>query len=365
MFSDFFNKKKVLITGNTGFKGSWLSMWLIRLGAKVYGLSKDIPTQPSMYEELLLDKNISHVMDDIRDLDALCALVSDIKPDIVFHLAAQPIVSLSYQNPIETLSSNIMGTAHVLEALRLVSHPCNAVIITSDKCYENLEWVWGYRETDQLGGKDIYSASKGAAELIFKSYWNSFLKQSNIKITSARAGNVIGGGDWARDRIVPDCMRAWSSGSAVEIRNPNATRPWQHVLEPISGYLALAKALEEHPEKINGESFNFGPQSEQSYAVIQILSDMSQYWNFDSPLNSYKYPNSSPFFESGLLRLNCDKALSILKWAPTFDYGEMIRSVSDWYYAFYNSDNDMYEYTMNQIAFYEFKAAEKGLAWTK
>lgn len=365
MFSDYFNGKKVLVTGNTGFKGSWLTAWLLKLGASVYGVSKDVPTQPSMFEELNLSERVSHTMLDVRNLEKLCRLIAEIKPDIVFHLAAQPIVSLSYIEPVETFSSNIMGTTHVLESLRLSGHPCNAVIITSDKCYDNVEWMWGYRETDHLGGKDVYSASKGAAELIFKSYFHSFFKESPVKIASARAGNVIGGGDWARDRIVPDCMRAWSRKQPVEIRNPNATRPWQHVLEPLSGYLALAQALEERPEAIQGESFNFGPRSEYNHSVIQILGDMSKYWEFKTPADSFNVTGVTTFAESGLLKLNCDKALHSLKWVPTFEYKQMIETVSSWYFSFYKKDSNMYDFTIAQIELFEAVAQQKGLSWTK
>lgn len=365
MFSDYFNGKKVLVTGNTGFKGGWLSTWLLKLGANVYGISKDVPTEPAMFEELQLSGRVSHTMLDVRSLERLCGLIAEIKPDIVFHLAAQPIVSLSYLEPVETFSSNIMGTTHILEALRLSCHPCNAVIITSDKCYDNVEWVWGYRETDHLGGKDVYSASKGAAELVFKSYFHSFFNNSPVKIASARAGNVIGGGDWARDRIVPDCMRAWSRKQPVEIRNPNATRPWQHVLEPLSGYLALAQALAERPEAIQGESFNFGPRSEYNHSVVQILSDMSRYWEFKSPADAFNVTGVTTFAESGLLKLNCDKALHNLKWVPTFEYDQMIETVSSWYFSFYQNNINMYEFTIAQIEQYEAEAQRKGLAWTK
>ena len=365
MFSDYFNDKKILVSGNTGFKGSWLTVWLLKLGARVYGVSRDVPTQPAMFEELHLSERVAHTTLDIRDLEGVCGLVADIKPDIVFHLAAQPIVSLSYLEPVETLSSNIMGTTHILEALRRSGHQCSAVIITSDKCYDNVEWVWGYRETDNLGGKDIYSASKGAAELVIKSYFHSFFQNSPVKLTSARAGNVIGGGDWALDRIVPDCMRAWSSKQPVEIRNPNATRPWQHVLEPLSGYLVLAKVLAERPDAAHGESFNFGPRSEYNFSVVQILSDMSRHWEFMCPADSFKTTGITTFAESGLLKLNCDKALHALKWMPTFEYDQMIEAVSSWYYKYYKEDEDMYEYTITQIDQYEAEAQRKGLSWTK
>ena len=361
MFSDIFAGKKVLITGNTGFKGSWLTIWLLKLGANIYGISKDVPTQPSMFEELALANKIMHYEQDIRELEKLYILVAEIKPDFVFHLAAQPIVSLSYRDPIETLSSNVMGTAHVLEALRRLTHPCCAVIITSDKCYDNIEWVWGYRESDRLGGKDIYSGSKGAAELVFKSYFHSFFADSGIKVASARAGNVIGGGDWANDRIVPDCIRAWSLGQPVEVRSPNATRPWQHVLEPLSGYLTLAQGLFQNQKKVNGESFNFGPKSEQDHTVARIIEDISSYWKFQNPKDAYQVTEEVIFAESNLLKLNCDKAFQYINWLPTLEYKQMIELVSTWYYKYYKKIETMYELTLSQISLYEAEAARKGL----
>jgi len=364
MFADIFAGKKVLVTGNTGFKGSWLTIWLLKLGAHVYGLSKDIPTEPSMFKELHLGEKIEYFEQDIRDVEKVIEIIGDIKPDFIFHLAAQPIVSISYKNPIETISSNIIGTANILEGLRLSNHNCVAIIITSDKCYDNVEWVWGYRETDRLGGKDIYSGSKAAAELVIRSYYQSFFRDSNIRLASVRAGNVIGGGDWAVDRIVPDCMRAWSNGKAVEIRSPYATRPWQHVLEPLSGYLKLAHKLM-GDKKLDGESFNFGPQAENNFTVRQIIEDMSKFWGFEDKSKSYIMAKESSFLEAGLLKLNCDKALYHLEWLPTLGYSEMIEYVSVWYYKYYRKDEDMYGFTLSQIGDYEKKAKGKGLGWTQ
>ena len=311
MFNNVYKGKKVLVTGHTGFKGSWLTTWLLKLGANVVGISKEVPTSPSMFEALELEKNIKHYNEDIINLDAIVKIIREEKPDILFHLAAQAIVSVSYSDPIETISSNVMGTANVLEALKEINEPCTAIIITSDKCYDNVEQVWGYKETDLMGGKDIYSGSKGAAELIIKSYYHSFFKNksSNVKLAIGRAGNVIGGGDWAQDRIVVDCVRAWSEGKSVEIRSPEATRPWQHVLEPLSGYLNLGAVLY-MSNKLDGEAFNFGPRAEQNRTVLELLTELSKDWDI---AQAYHVTDNIPFHEAGLLKLICDKSLFYLK----------------------------------------------------
>ena len=281
IFNDVFRSKKVLITGNTGFKGSWLSVWLNSLGAQVYGISKDIPTKPSMFSELGLKKIVTHYEEDVANYNSIKKIIEKVKPDFLFHMAAQAIVATSYNDPLDTIRTNVMGTANVLEALKEINLKCTAIIITSDKCYDNVEWVWGYKESDALGGQDIYSGSKGAAELIFKSYFHSFFKNienCNVRLASVRAGNVIGGGDWADYRIVPDCIKAWIKGESVEIRSPKATRPWQHVLEPLSGYLTIAKKLCEDIN-FNGESFNFGPKAEYNKTVMELINDLSKNWN--------------------------------------------------------------------------------------
>lgn len=362
----FFKNKKVLITGHTGFKGTWMSTWLLEMGAEVHGISKDIPTSPSMFDELGLAAKMSHTIGDVRDLELVIDLVNRIQPDYLFHLAAQPIVSLSYLNPIETITSNVLGTANILEALRITNHDCVALIITSDKCYDNVEWVWGYKETDQIGGKDIYSGSKGGAELIFKAYYHSFFSKdiSNIRIASARAGNVIGGGDWAKDRVIPDCMRAWACDIAVEIRCPTATRPWQHVLEPISGYLNLAAELKQRAE-LNGESFNFGPNSNDNYSVEKLIRDLSRTWEISESDNLVNITGSLQFHEASLLKLNCDKALHHLKWNANLVYDELLEYTGLWYYNFYKNNADMYEFTRSQISDFIKIAKRKGLNWTK
>jgi len=366
MFDNIYKNKKVLITGNTGFKGSWLTLWLLKLGAKVYGLSKDIPTTPSLFEELKLNTSITHFESDVRNIGSVKKIVGDIEPDFVFHLAAQALVSLSYSNPIETITTNTIGVTNILETLRTMDQPCIGIVITSDKCYDNVEWIWGYKETDILGGKDIYSGSKGAAELVFKSYYHSFFNKddSQVKIATARAGNVIGGGDWAMDRIVPDCMRAWSENRTVEIRSPNSTRPWQHVLEPLSGYLTLGQLISKRDD-LSGESFNFGPLSQYSHTVVRLLEDLSKYWNRKKTSESYQIEDTIKFHEAGLLKLNCDKSLNALKWLPTLDYEKLIEFTGSWYYKYYNNRDDMLRFTLAQIEKYESIASEKEIEWAR
>jgi CDP-glucose 4,6-dehydratase len=366
MFGNVYRGKKVLVTGHTGFKGTWLTMWLLKLGAKVAGFSDQIPTQPSVFAEVGLDTKIQHHIGDIRDLDALKQVIDDFSPDFIFHLAAQAIVSVSYADPVGTMTTNIIGTVNVLEAVRQIGRACTVVLITSDKCYENVEWEWGYRETDHVGGRDIYSGSKGAAEVVIHSYYHSYFSSpdSPIALATGRAGNVIGGGDWAKDRIVVDCMRSWSEGRPVEIRSPSATRPWQHVLEPLSGYLTLGAAVHTNP-RLRGESFNFGPRAEQNRTVIELLGDLSRYWNFESTSDAYQVTGSIPFHEAGLLKLNCDKALFHLRWEANLAYNECVRFVSEWYYKYYRESADMYELTQAQIQEYETIAVERGLVWTK
>ena len=358
-FNNIYNGKKVLITGNTGFKGSWLSVWLEMLGAEVYGYSLNIPTNPSMFEILDLETRIRHQWGDIRNKEVLSAYIRQIKPDFIFHLAAQAIVSESFKNPFETVTTNVVGTASVLEAMLDITWDCTCVLITSDKAYDNVEWVWGYRENDRLGGKDIYSGSKGAAELIIKSYRHSFLNtMPHLKLGIARAGNVIGGGDWAPDRIVVDCIKALAGKKIVEIRCPNATRPWQHVLEPLSGYLTLGQYLHEGLVE-NGEAFNFGPHAGQTKTVLELTCDLLNLWGLDTG-NYIKISDESPFNESTLLKLNCDKALSLLHWHSTLNYNQCIKMIIDWYRAYYeNGAVNMYQLTVNQISEYVSEAASQ------
>ncbi len=363
-FGNVYRGKRVLVTGNTGFKGSWLSLWLLELGAEVHGLANGVPSETCMFNQLELESHIQHHWADVRDLNAVQAVVREVCPDFVFHLAAQALVSVSYDSPLDTLSTNVMGTANVLEALRLENPSCTAVIITSDKCYDNVEWVWGYKETDAVGGKDIYSGSKGAAELVFKSYFHSFFKKpgNNVRICTARAGNVIGGGDWAQDRIIPDCIRSWSKSKPVEIRSPKATRPWQHVLEPLSGYLALGQQLSLDVQ-FHGQSFNFGPQAENNHTVVDLLSDVGAIFGLPQGVEPYTITDSIPFHEAGLLKLNCDKALFHLKWLPTLQYAELVEFTAQWYKHGHENDVDLFEFTLSQLEAYQGLAKERKRNW--
>lgn len=347
-FENTFKDKVVLITGHTGFKGAWLTLWLINLGAKVIGVSNSITSNPSHFEAAKLDKKITDYRVDIRNKIELTNIIKNEQPDFVFHLAAQAIVKRSYLDPIETWETNVIGTLNVLESLRQIKKKCIAIIITSDKCYDNVEWVWGYRETDAMGGPDPYSASKGAAELAIKSHIKSYFNNhdNNILIASARAGNVIGGGDWSLDRIIPDCVRAWSEAQEVELRNPNATRPWQHVLEPLCGYLTLAAAMSKNP-KFHGESFNFGPSIQNNHSVQDLVIQMSKFWDkvkWKDVSNEYVGP-----YESTLLKLNCDKALFYLGWQAVLGFEETVELTATWYNLYYKNPNSILDVSINQI----------------
>jgi len=359
-----FNGSKVVITGHTGFKGAWLSLWLTHLGAKVTGVSFDVPSAPSHFIAANLANCVDDVRLDIRSGSDLKSLIQNIQPNFVFHLAAQALVRKSYSDPIDTWQTNAIGTINLLESLRSVESKCVAIFITSDKCYDNVEWVWGYRETDALGGPDPYSASKGSAELAIRSYVRSYFHSDGlVRIGVGRAGNVIGGGDWANDRIVPDCMRAWSSGNIVSLRNPASTRPWQHVLEPLSGYLNLSCVLNESPE-LNGEAFNFGPLAQNNYSVGKLVSSMTEYWDkvrWEDVSAQYGGP-----YESGLLKLNCDKALHYLQWKATWDFEETVSKTVLWYRHFYEQpDKSIYKFSLSQIIDYSNFAKGKGLRWAQ
>lgn len=364
LFGGVFNNKKVVVTGDSGFKGAWLSLWLTEMGAQVTGIAIDIPTTPALFSVLNLQKHIRHIEADIRDAAELTKILHQEQPDFLFHLAAQPIVSRSYHDPVETMQTNVMGTLHMLEALRTANNNCVAVFITSDKCYENVEWIWGYRETDHLGGKDPYSASKAAAELMIQTYVHSFFSKpdSKVKVCSVRAGNVIGGGDWAENRIVADCVRAWSKNEIVEIRNPKSTRPWQHVLEPLSGYLLAAQALVENKQGVKGEPFNFGPDADQNKTVEELIKRLTQYWNGSSE-QLYRVTGDIQFHEAGLLKLNCDKALYYLHWKPVLVFEETASFTSRWYKAFYDGNIEMHSYSKDQLNAYIQLAKNRNAIW--
>lgn len=361
-FKGLFNGKTVLVTGHTGFKGSWLSIWLSLLGADVIGVSDKVPTTPSHYD--LYSKSI-HAKDyriDIRDKVALTKIINDVRPDFIFHLAAQPIVSESIRDPYETISVNALGMSSILESVRHVDHSLVCILITSDKCYENVEWCWGYKETDRLGGKDPYSASKACAEIIYSSYFRTYLVDNpNLKVASVRAGNVIGGGDWSKDRIIVDCITSWQKSLPVQLRAPNATRPWQHVLEPLSGYLVVAASLANN-EITNGESFNFGPQSSGSKTVKDVVLEL---FSRKPVLTQLEEPfiisDNYSMREAKLLSLNIDKASYELGWCPTLDFDQTIDFVSEWYQEFLANGKVI---TEQQILDYTNIAHSRALSWS-
>jgi len=358
-----YSGKKVLITGHTGFKGSWLSMWLTKLGAEVIGISESVPTNPSNFIASNVASMVQDYRVDIMDLNSVSSIIIKHNPDFIFHLAAQALVYPAYKNPVETLTVNAIGTANILEAIRLLDKPIIAIMITSDKAYDNVEWVWGYRESDLLGGSDPYSASKGMAELAIKTYVNSYFTnpENGVRIGITRAGNVIGGGDWAKNRIVPDCMEAWSNNKVVDIRRPDATRPWQHVLEPLSGYLSLGSDLYNSPIK-HGQAYNFGPPANQNYPVRDLIDEMSSSWKnvrWNDTSNDLSH-----LHEAGLLKLNCDKALFDLEWLPTMEFEETVKMTVDWYKAYYEGEKEaMWEFSSRQIDEFTRLAESKRRSW--
>ncbi len=362
LFLGQYKGKRVLVTGHTGFKGSWLSMWLLALGAEVLGYSAYFPSDPCNFKACHLENHIRHVEGDIRDYDHLLKVFTDYQPEIVFHLAAQPIVRKSFDEPKLTFDTNLGGTVNILECIRHTPSVQVTVMITSDKCYQNNEWEWGYRETDTLGGDDPYSASKACAEIGIHAYIESFFTSPDSpKIASVRAGNVIGGGDWGESRIIPDCVRAWSKKQDVTIRNPEATRPWQHVLEPLSGYLSLGAGLYQD-RLLHGEAFNFGPDAKINQSVGELINEFSLYWA-NAKWNHEK--DTSDKKESGLLKLSCDKALHRLKWHSTLSFSQTIKLTAEWYQRFYESQDNIFQFTMSQIEYYISEARKQNQVWVE
>ena len=367
-FGGIFQGRRVLVTGHTGFKGAWLCQWLLDLGASVSGLALAPNTDPSLFQQLGLETRLDHHLQDIRQPLAVAAIIRDLRPDFLFHLAAQPLVRLSYQQPVQTWETNVMGVIHVLEALRTLKNPCAALFITTDKCYENREWLHAYREIDPLGGYDPYSSSKAGAEIAVAAWRRSFFPESSpVKIATARAGNVIGGGDWALDRIVPDSMRALARGEAISVRNKTATRPWQHVLEPLGGYLWLAALLADPAlagpaapaPRLYRDAFNFGPRLESNRSVAQLVLEILKHrpgkWEDRSDPNA---PH-----EASLLNLAIEKAFHLLHWSPVWNFEETIARTTDWYTAVEQSRDTPLALTRSHIAAYTAAAQAASLRW--
>lgn len=346
--SGFWHGKRVLVTGHTGFKGSWLSLWLQSLGADLQGFALVPPTAPSLFEEARVGAGMASCIGDVRDLDAVSACMTAFKPEIVIHMAAQPLVRLSYSEPVVTYATNVMGTVHVLEAARNIGTVRAIVNVTTDKCYENREWVWGYREDEPMGGFDPYSNSKGCAELVTAAYRQSFFQKSGTALASARAGNVIGGGDWASDRLIPDILRAFEREAPVVIRNPHSIRPWQHVLEPLGGYLMLAERLYTDGS-IWAEGWNFGPQLEDARPVQWIVEEMVSLWGQGArwQVDAGEHPH-----EANYLKLDISKAGARLDWQPRWRLAAALKRITTWHQAWL-TDADVQQLCLKQIAQYE------------
>jgi len=360
LYNNAFYKKKIFVTGHTGFKGSWLVFWLLKMGAKVTGYSLDNSFQSSNFNLLNLKKNIHHITGDIRNYKKLKNCISEFRPDIVFHLAAQSLVSKSYINPYETYLTNTVGTLNLINIINLSKHTHRAVIITSDKVYKNIEKKTGYKENDVIGGIDTYSSSKSCAELIVNSYVRTILNKKKLIVT-ARAGNVIGGGDWNAGRIIPDLMTKYLSGKIVTVRSPNSTRPWQHVLEPLSGYLLLGQKLIENCSFFNGKSYNFGPAlKDKQITVLQLLKEL-RLLNKDL---KWKIKHDKYFYESKLLALNCEKARRELKWKRILNLKESLNLTNDWYCCYKNKEISN-NFINKQLEFYINLAKKKNICWVK
>ncbi len=357
--------RRVLVTGHTGFKGAWLCEWLINLGAKVTGFALP-PGSPSLFEQLGLNTRLKHVVGDVRDVAVVRQLVEDTRPDFVFHLAAQPLVRASYAEPVETYATNVMGTVHVLDAVRLARRPCVVVAVTTDKCYENKEWLHSYREEDPLGGYDPYSSSKGAAELVIASYRRSYFSANGagVFVSSVRAGNVVGGGDWATDRIIPDCVRALRSSSPIIVRNKISTRPWQHVLEPLSGYLWLAARQSEtaatSDERVRlASAFNFGPQLSSNRTVAELVREVLKHW----PGRWEERIDPGAVHEARLLNLATEKAYHLLGWKPVWTFEDTVRATIAWYRRTDENPTCARSCTCEQIAAYTDLARKNSIPW--
>jgi CDP-glucose 4,6-dehydratase len=361
-FGNAYAGKKIFVTGHTGFKGSWICEWLLQLGAEITGYSLPPETNPALFKQLNLQSRLQHIVGDIRDLPKLKRALLKCKPDFVFHLAAQPLVRDSYARPLETFETNLVGTINALEALRELKKPCVAIFITTDKVYENREWHRGYREGDSLGGYDPYSASKATAEIAIGSWRRSFFTHHPVKIASVRAGNVIGGGDWAADRVVPDCIRALQKEKTISIRNPNSTRPWQHVLEPLSGYLWLGaklSALKISDDKFCS-AFNFGPNADANRTVRELVGEILNNW----PGKWESKSNPRAVHEAGLLQLDIGKAAYVLKWKPVWNFSRTIEQTVNWYRNTKSSALAR-RLLLEEISFYCEDARRKNLSWTK
>jgi CDP-glucose 4,6-dehydratase len=375
-FGDPFRDRTVFVTGHTGFKGTWLSLWLAELGARVHGYSLDPPTAPNLFDETNLRSRLaSHTVADIRDIAALTQAMQATKPEIVLHLAAQALVRRAYREPRETYETNVMGTVNILEAVRATDRVRVCLIVTSDKCYENRGWVYPYRENDSMGGADPYSSSKGCAELVVDAYRRSFfdpddIERHGVSLASARAGNVIGGGDWAEDRIIPDCIRALAENRTILVRNPRAIRPWQHVLEPLAGYLQLVAAQSNDPAAF-AQGWNFGPLATSHMTVQEVTEEVIRNWGggvwqtAEQPQDRAALVRAASFHEDAYLKLDITKAVSRLGWRPLFTTSEAISETVRWYYqrTLHAEGFDASEMCVKQIQMYTRKAKEQGLAW--
>lgn len=356
-FSKSYKNKKVLITGLTGFKGSWMAVWLSALGAKIWGASLNYNIKPNLFSNLKIDNLQDDLRIDLTNLEKTKKLINKIKPDYIFHLAAQPLVLESIKNPIKTISSNTITSINILESLRLLNFKTSCIFVTTDKVYENMNINRGYNENDKIGGKDIYSSSKGMTEIAIHSYFYSFLsKKRNIRIATGRPCNCIGGGDWSPNRLIPDLVKSWSKKKVAVIRNPNSIRPWQHVLEPVGGYIYLCHKLSQNKE-LNGQTFNFGPNYSNNIKVLDVVKKISEEWSF----NKYSIKQDRSNIEAPLLKININKSKKILNWKPIWDIDKTLDKTNDWYLNFYEKKNNLNDISKNQILEYQKECSNKWL----